>query len=186
MLASSAPPASETTRAVTSGDMPSPTTWTAAAQQIAAATSWRSDQTRRKMDSAYLSAIAELENGGDEIHGYSGEKLKDVVVIRDVDFAHEESEVECGREYDEEAENYFLTVHAMPRFAGYPTGEGGRKNRPNDLQAACVLSARMCTNLQFRAIALLGTLGLGDAAVPPTPGRRRSPSLKKKKRAVPM
>ena len=41
------------------------------------------------MDSAYLSAIAELENGGDEIHGYSGEKLKDVVVIRDVDFAHE-------------------------------------------------------------------------------------------------
>ena len=82
------------------------------------------------MDSAYLSAIAELEYGGDEIHGYSGEKLKDVVLIRDVDFAHEESEVECGREYDEEAENYFLTVHAMPRFAGYPRGEGGRKNRP--------------------------------------------------------
>ena len=51
------------------------------------------DQTCRKMDSAYLGAIAELENGGDEIHGYSGEKLKDVVVIRDVDLAHEESEV---------------------------------------------------------------------------------------------
>jgi hypothetical protein len=42
----------------------------------------------------------------------------------------------------------------------------------------------MCTNLQFRAIALFATLGLGDAAVPQTPGRRRSPPLKKS--AVPM
>jgi hypothetical protein len=70
------------------------------------------------VDGADLGAIAELENGGDEIHDYGREKLKDIVVIRYVDLAHEESEVERRREYDKETENHFLTVHEIPRSAG--------------------------------------------------------------------
>ena len=61
-----------------------------------------------------MGPVAEFQDRRDEIDDDGGEELPHVVVVRIVDIAIDETEVQRRREKNDEAKDHFLAVHGNP------------------------------------------------------------------------
>jgi hypothetical protein len=100
-FATSAPPASETTVATTVGVIPASETCTG-----------------RQQHRADLRAVAQLQDSGDQVHHDHEEQLDDAVMIRVLQLAYEEAEVQRQGEDDEEPEDDLFTIHGPAPCCG--------------------------------------------------------------------
>jgi hypothetical protein len=108
MLANSAPPAKDTTLEVRCGVMPTPVTCTATVQVMAAAMSCRS--ATRLVERC--TAVAELEQSGDQIDHDGREQFVAVMQFRALDVTDEKAEIQRGRQNDEKPEDNLFQIHA--------------------------------------------------------------------------
>jgi hypothetical protein len=75
------------------------------------------DQAGRQQQGAHMGAVAELQYGRDQVDQDDAEQLPDVMMLRVVDLADEEAEVQGQGQDDEEAEDDLLGIHVADLLA---------------------------------------------------------------------